>query len=266
MAAILRVKKDGEWIDIPALVGEDGFSPTVAVEDTGDQITITVKDKNGEKATSYGKGAGDMLKSVYDTDGDGKVDKAKLADSAISASSAASAEYASSAANAAKLGGLEPSAYRKTADQIDYTYEIKNLPTIPSVPPVDTEVTAGSGNPVSGGAVKTYVDGKVTGLDVLDLDEFTVTFPASGWTEEPDTSWPVFYQMVQVAGVVDGDFLNYDVNVPYNPENRAAILEAWAELVSISIVDGVGLIARFGEAPTMDLHITFHRTRKKGGD
>ena len=33
--SILNIKKDGEWVEIPALKGEDGFSPTATVEKVG---------------------------------------------------------------------------------------------------------------------------------------------------------------------------------------------------------------------------------------
>ena len=244
MAAILQAFMNGKWVEIPALQGEDGYSPTVTVADEGDKISITVKDKNGEKTISYAKGAGDMKKAVYDADGDGVVDQAKSA---------------TKAEDADKLGNELPSAYRKKADQIDYLTELKNKPTIPTV---DTAVTAGSTNAVSGGAVKTYVDGKLETLNVIDLDSFTVSFPAAGWAQEPGLEWEVYQQLVEAEGIAQTDFLNYDINLPYNPDTRTALLEAWAGLIGISIVDGSGLLARFAPAPTVDMHITFTRTRK----
>lgn len=100
MAAILKVYKDGEWIDIPAVKGADGVSPKVDVTDDGEKITIKVTDAEGEKSISYGKGSGDMLKSTYDKNGNGKVDAAENAD------------------DADRLGGELPEAYRKKADKI----------------------------------------------------------------------------------------------------------------------------------------------------
>ena len=255
MGAILRVKKDGEWIDIPALVGKDGFSPTVSVVDEGDQITITVKDKNGEKTISYGKGAGDMLKSVYDADGDGVVDKAKVADNATNAVTAANAE---------KLGGQAPSAYRKTADQIDYNSDIKNKPTIPSVPPVDTAVTAGSGNPVSGGAVKEYVDGKTAG----GLTSMTtlVQFPSTGWTLDmfgtgnyvQDIAIDAYESPLDLNKATDD--IIADVKIPnlYKDEVR----EAWAELQDFEITEEGKLRGIFFTAPTVNIMVSLMRIRK----
>ena len=55
-----------------------------------------------------GSGQGDMLKSVYDTDGDGVIDRAKTADTATRA---LDADTAGQASNAAKLGNQLPSYY-----------------------------------------------------------------------------------------------------------------------------------------------------------
>ena len=244
MAAILQAFMNGKWVEIPALQGEDGFSPTVTVADEGDKITITVEDKNGKKTISYAKGGGDMLKSVYDADGDGVVDQAK------------SATTAETATNAEKLGNALPSAYRLKKDAIDYKTEVKNTPVVLN------ELQENSVNPVSGKAVAGYVSGKLETLNVIDLDSFTVSFPAAGWAQEPGLEWEVYQQLAPVEGIAYTDYLNYDINLPYNPESRAALLEAWAGLIGISIVDGSGLLARFAPAPTVDMHITFTRTRK----
>lgn len=62
---------------------------------------------------------GDMKKSTYDADNDGKVDEAKHAESAESATSAGSA---ATAGDASKLGGQLPSYYAKASD----------IPTVPT--------------------------------------------------------------------------------------------------------------------------------------
>lgn len=69
--------------------GEDGFSPVVNVSKVDKVTTITITDKTGTKTVDIldgedgedgedgtGSGSGDMLKSVYDKDGDGIVDNA----------------------------------------------------------------------------------------------------------------------------------------------------------------------------------------------
>ena len=45
--SILNIKKDGEWVEIPYLKGEDGYSPTATVVKDGNKSTLTVTDKNG---------------------------------------------------------------------------------------------------------------------------------------------------------------------------------------------------------------------------
>ena len=101
MNAILRIRgEDGEFVDIPALVGPAGpagVSPTVSVSKTGKVTTITITDATGPHTATIndgadGSGTGDMLKATYDVDGDGIVDDAE------------------------KLGGQLPSYYAKASD------------------------------------------------------------------------------------------------------------------------------------------------------
>lgn len=66
----------------PGSPGEDGVSPTVTVSKTGKVATVTIADKNGEHTFTVndgadGLGSGDMLKSTYDTNGNGIVDNAE---------------------------------------------------------------------------------------------------------------------------------------------------------------------------------------------
>ena len=101
MNAILRIRgADGEFVDIPALVGPAGpagVSPTVSVSKTGKVTTITIVDAEGTHTATIndgadGSGAGDMLAATYDTNGNGIVDDAE------------------------KLGGQLPGYYAKAAD------------------------------------------------------------------------------------------------------------------------------------------------------
>ena len=62
--------------------GNDGVSPTVKISKSGKVTTITITDATGAHSATIndgadGMGAGDMLRSVYDTDGDGIVDNAE---------------------------------------------------------------------------------------------------------------------------------------------------------------------------------------------
>ena len=56
--SILNIKKDGEWVEIPALKGEDGFSPTATVEKVGKVATITITDINGTTSATIADGTG----------------------------------------------------------------------------------------------------------------------------------------------------------------------------------------------------------------
>lgn len=62
--------------------GQDGISPTVAVSKVGTIATVTITDRDGEHTFTVndgadGQGSGDMLKSTYDTNGNGIVDNAE---------------------------------------------------------------------------------------------------------------------------------------------------------------------------------------------
>ena len=56
--SILNIKKDGEWVEIPCLKGEDGFSPTATVEKVGKVATITITDINGTTTATIADGVG----------------------------------------------------------------------------------------------------------------------------------------------------------------------------------------------------------------
>ena len=104
MSAILQVRgEDGQFIDIPALVGPpgadgtDGVSPTVSVSKTGKVTTITIADAEGTHTATIndgadGSGAGDMVRATYDANENGIVDDAE------------------------KLGGQLPGYYAKASD------------------------------------------------------------------------------------------------------------------------------------------------------
>ena len=101
MNAILRIRgEDGEFVDIPALVGPAGpagVSPTVSVSKTGKVTTITITDAEGTHTATIndgadGSGTGDMVRATYDADNDGIVDDAE------------------------RLGGQLPAYYAKASD------------------------------------------------------------------------------------------------------------------------------------------------------
>lgn len=67
--------------------GEAGVSPVISVSKTGKVTTVTITDVNGTqtfeiKDGADGSGTGDMLKEVYDTDGNGVIDSAEYANTA----------------------------------------------------------------------------------------------------------------------------------------------------------------------------------------
>lgn len=142
MNAILRVRgADGEFVDIPALVGPAGpagVSPTVSVSKTGKVTTITIVDAEGTHTAtindgadgSSGSGTGDMLKATYDADGDGIVDDAE------------------------KLGGQLPGYYAKAAD----------VPNVPAWALSSTKPTYTAQEVGAAAAEHTHEQGDVAGL------------------------------------------------------------------------------------------------------
>lgn len=92
---------------------------TVSFTPTGNYQPATKKYVDDSVSAA---GGGDMLQTVYDSNGDGVVDSADTAANAVNAQnaqtavSAKNADTAVNAENAAKLGGQEPSYYAKKAD------------------------------------------------------------------------------------------------------------------------------------------------------
>ena len=259
--------------------GDQGVSPTVTVSKTGKVTTVTITDKDGTK-TFYindgvdGEGAGDMLKSTYDADGDGVVDKAESATYATNAgiasraNSAASADTAHSATNAtnavnaenaSKLGNELPSAYRKTADLIDYQTDVTNKPTIPTV---DAAVTEGSANAVSSGAVKTYVDGKVGSYPKVTIFNVPTAQHNDGATDlTPPYTFPLMVDNVAANDVID---VRVDYDSTLILEDKATYREAMRNaIISVdSMVDmGEGSYIIYlvcdGEFPTSITNMVF---------
>ena len=139
MNAILRIRgEDGEFVDIPALVGPAGpagVSPTVSVSKTGKVTTITITDAEGTHTATIndgadGSGAGDMLKATYDVDGDGIVDDAE------------------------KLGGQLPGYYAKASD----------VPSVPAWALSNTKPTYTAQEVGAAAAEHTHEQGDVAGL------------------------------------------------------------------------------------------------------
>ncbi len=142
MSAILQVRgEDGQFIDIPALVGPpgadgtDGVSPTVSVSKTGKVTTITITDATGPHTATIndgadGSGAGDMVRATYDANENGIVDDAE------------------------KLGGQLPSYYAKASD----------VPSVPAWALSSTKPTYTAQEVGAAAAEHTHEQADITGL------------------------------------------------------------------------------------------------------
>ena len=142
MSAILQVRgEDGQFIDIPALVGPpgadgtDGVSPTVSVSKSGKITTITIVDAEGTHTATIndgadGSGAGDMVRATYDANENGIVDDAE------------------------KLGGQLPSYYAKASD----------VPSVPAWALSSTKPAYTAQEVGAAAAEHTHEQGDITGL------------------------------------------------------------------------------------------------------
>lgn len=106
----------GSLESVTASVDANVGTPSVTVTYDGENVNFAFHNLKGQP----GSGSGDMLKSVYDTDNDGKVDSAENADFATNAANAAnavnavnaeSADFATNATNATNLNGHSASYY-----------------------------------------------------------------------------------------------------------------------------------------------------------
>lgn len=199
--------------------GPAGVSPTVEISKTGKVTTITITDATGPHTATIndgadGSGAGDMVRATYDANENGIVDDAE------------------------KLGGQLPSYYAKAsdlaakADSADLSAvatsgsynDLSDKPTIPPAMTVDTTITEGGTNPVTGGAIYTALAGKADAGDIpagLLQSAFhgTVSLLSTGWTQGDD-DW--YSQTVTATGVTATAI----VYVAFHPDSRSAFLDA----------------------------------------
>ena len=285
MSAILQVRgEDGQFIDIPALVGPpgaagtDGVSPTVSVSKTGKVTTITIVDAEGTHTATIndgadGSGAGDMVRATYDANENGIVDDAEKLGGQLPSYYAKAADVPSVPAWA--LSSTKPSytaqevgaaAAEHTHEQADITglsaalagkvdaesgannyvhpsthpasmitglasvatsgsyNDLTDKPNIAEEIDVDTAITAGGTNPVTGGAIFDALAGKAdvgdipTGL-LQSVFSGTITLLSAGWTQGDD-DW--YSQTVTATGVTATAI----VYVAFHPDSRSAFLDA----------------------------------------
>ena len=143
--------------------GEDGVSPTVKIEKVGKVTNITITDATGTHTATIndgvdGTGAGDMLSSLYDTNGDGVVNKA---DDAAKLGGVAADKYAlktdipevaEKATDSDKLGGKAASEYALKTD----------IPTVSPLPPVTSD---------DNDKVLMVVDGEWDAVTIVNAEE-----------------------------------------------------------------------------------------------
>lgn len=264
MNAILRIRgADGEFVDIPALVGPAGpagVSPTVSVSKTGKVTTITIVDAAGPHTATIndgadGSGAGDMVRATYDANENGIVDDAERLGGQLPGYYAKASDvpsvpawalsdtkptYTAQEVGAAEaehtheqgdIAGLETALAAK-ADAADLATvatsgsynDLSDKPTIPPAVTIDSTITEGGTNPVTGGAIYTALAGKADAGDIpagLLQSAFhgTVSLLSTGWTQGDD-DW--YSQTVTATGVTATAI----VYVAFHPDSRSAFLDA----------------------------------------
>lgn len=199
--------------------GPAGVSPTVEISKTGKVTTITITDATGPHAATIndgadGSGAGDMVRATYDANENGIVDDAEKLGGQLPS------YYASAADLAAKADSADLSAVATSGSYND----LSDKPTIPPAVTVDTTITEGGTNPVTGGAIYTALAGKADAGDIpagLLQSAFhgTVSLLSTGWTQGDD-DW--YSQTVTATGVTATAI----VYVAFHPDSRSAFLDA----------------------------------------
>ena len=176
--------------------GPAGVSPTVEVSKTGKVTTVTITDATGPHTATIndgadGSGTGDMVRATYDANENGIVDDAEKLGGQLPAYYAKAADvpnvpawalsstkptYTAQEVGAAAadhtheqgdIAGLETALAEKvdTADLANVATsgsynDLTDKPTIPPAVTVDTAITEGGANPVTGGAIYAELAGK----------------------------------------------------------------------------------------------------------
>lgn len=102
--------------------------------------------------------------------------------------------------------------------------DLSDKPTIPPAVTIDSTITEGGTNPVTGGAIYTALAGKADAGDIptgLLQSAFhgTVSLPSTGWAQDADGAYS---QTVTAAGVTTTAI----VYVAFHPDSRSAFLDA----------------------------------------
>ena len=134
--SILNIKKDGKWVEIPALKGEDGFSPTATVEKVGKVATITITDINGTTTATIADGTGSGGSGEENT-----IESISVNGTPISID-----EHKNVDITVPSIDGLTKDADLATVAKSGSYEDLSNKPTIPDI---------------TGLATETYVDNKV---------------------------------------------------------------------------------------------------------
>ena len=121
--SILNIKKDGEWVEIPCLKGEDGFSPTATVEKVGKVATITITDINGTTTATIADG----------TDSGGSGEENTIESISVNGTPISVDENKNVDITVPSIDGLTKDADLATVAKSGSYEDLSNKPTIPSL-------------------------------------------------------------------------------------------------------------------------------------
>ena len=131
--------------------------------------------------------------------------------------------------------------------------DLSDKPTIPPAVTIDSTITEGGQNPVTGGAIYTALAGKAdvgdipTGL-LQSVFSGTVTLLSTGWTQDADGAYS---QIVTATGVTATAI----VYVAFHPDSRSAFLDAG---IYCSAQIANQLAFRASSQPDTDISVNVH--------
>lgn len=217
------------------------------------------------------KGIGDMLKSTYDKDDDGVIDKAKAAETATNATNAVNAENAlratsaDTAEDATKLGGVAASEYVQTTTMTDAIATAKSEAIVDAVNEVGKKVNVANGfagldanGMIPSAHLPSYVDDVVEGY----IHEGSFYSEEAVTRDEETGEITAVDEEGKLTGERSKIYLDLATNVQYRWSGSVYITITSSDLVEMtadevqSVWDSIaGSVAGIGSADVVTLRI-----------
>ncbi len=215
------------------------------------------------------KGIGDMLKSTYDKDDDGVIDKAKAAETATNATNAVNAENAlkatsaDTAEDAVKLGGVAASEYAQTSAVTDAIATAKGEAVVDAVNEVGKKINVANGYAgldsnglIPAEHLPSYVD------DVVEGFYYEGAFYSEA-THDDDGNITEVSEDNKITAEKSKIYIDLDTNCQYRYSGSVYILITSSDLVEMdaddvqAVWDSIANSAvGIGAADVVTLHLT----------